>query len=102
MATAPPGNFGSRAPSASIQAAAMTKPGLANSEGCSDMPAKYSQRFAPFTSPPKISKNTISAIAPTNTNTPSRRACNGVKNAIAVINSKVGPIKTSWRMGNWN
>ena len=72
-----PGKFLIKRPDAKIHAQKMAKAGLANSDGCMDMPKMVTQRVAPLTTCPKTGNHSNMKNEATKVINAIRRMCLG-------------------------
>ena len=78
-----------------------TNAGFMNSDGCSDRPARSTQRRAPLTSMPTNNVTSISTIDTTSTISAVRRTCRGVRKDVPIMTTSAGTKKTTWRLTKW-
>ena len=91
-----------RRASASSQALATTKPGLASSEGCSETPKRLIQRRAPLISAPTTRTAIMPPIARSMSPSASRRTCRGPSKETTSITMPLTDAKTMCRSTKWN
>ncbi len=92
-----PGRSGRFCCSARRKAQRTANIGLANSEGCSDIPAMFSQRREPFTSGPTNSVRMSSTTQVAKPTSATRRICRGVRKDMPRRTRTAGIANTAWR-----
>src|SRR3546814_19003119 len=101
MAMRAPGMPVSSRSSENSQADTTAKQGLANSEGCSDRPAKLIQRVAPLISAPVINVSTSRTMDASMPRQARRRTQRGVASELDIISAAENGSSVIWRAGGW-
>ena len=78
-----------------------TKAGFMNSDGCSERPARLSQRRAPLTSTPTNSVASISTMRDGEHDQRRAPRLRGDRSEVAIITASAGKKKATWRLTKW-